>query len=161
VTPTDDLSDEIHDAFNDVLKQVGERSFNQQRRAYEAWLAKYIPRLEAHERTERALGMRRLVAQTLLAEAAIAKRPVNIFEHLLHDMEALGWESLEQKVLATGGMCQYFSDRMWNKVGLRYLLPLRKEVEQEYARTREKIWVGYLRMLGRIEQRLRSRRKPS
>lgn len=152
--------DEAFYALTAITLGMGKRSFNQQKRAYEAWLAKYIPQAEAQGRPEDMPLLRRLVAEWLISEAAVAKRPARAFEPLLHDMEALGWENLLQKTLKIGVMCSYFADRMWKKEGLRYLLPLKREVEREYARTGDKAWAYYLNVLAGIERRLRSRKRP-
>jgi hypothetical protein len=153
----EELGHEAHYAFIDITLRSSKRSFNQQKRAYEAWLAKYIPLAEARGLTEQVLGMRRVVARWLLTEAAEANRPARVFEPLVRDIEELGWESLEKKVLWIGAMCSYFANRMWKREGLRYLLPLKKEVAEEYARTGEKTWANYLHDLRRIEERLRAR----
>ncbi|HEX2568162.1 MAG TPA: hypothetical protein VH877_01305 [Polyangia bacterium] len=162
MTPSDDdLLDEIDDAFLVIIQGRHKRSFNQQKRAYEAWLAKYIPQLEARGLGERSLRMRRLVAKWLLAEAAEKNRPASAFEPLLRDLEVLGWNRLDQKVDAIALMCQYFAVRMWKRDGLRHLRAIRREVMQELARTGEELWAGKLRWLDEIERWLRVRGRPS
>jgi hypothetical protein len=161
MTPSaDDLLDEIHESFLVIIQGRHKRSFNQQRRAYEAWLAKYIQQLEARGLGERVLGMRRLVARWLLAEAAEKNRPASAFEPLLRDLEVHGWNRFDQKVDSMALMCQYFADRMWKRAGLRHLEAIRREVKQEYARTGEELWAGKLRWLDEVERRLRARGRP-
>jgi hypothetical protein len=162
MTPSDEeLDDEIMLAFNEILKRIGDRSFNQQKRAYEAWAAKYVPILEVRGRTWHALEVRRRAAEILVSEAISAKRPLATFERLIHNIEALGWTDLHRKSAVLMGMCRYFSDRMWNAAGQRYLLPVLREVEKEHARTGDPHWAQHLDFLRRIEKRLRARRKPS
>lgn len=158
MTQTDEeLHDEAHYAFVDITLRLGNRSFNQQKRALEAWLAKYIPLAEERGLNEGVLAMRRNAAEWLLHEAVQAKRPTRAFEPLLCDIEVLGWESLFQKSLSIGAMCSYFADRMWQREGLRYLLPLKREVQQEYARTGDKMWTSILDNVAHLEKRLRAR----
>ncbi|HEX2568581.1 MAG TPA: hypothetical protein VH877_03405 [Polyangia bacterium] len=156
----EELAHEAHHAGVAISLRMGKRSFNQQRRAYEAWLAKYIPLAEAQGLPHEALGMRRVAAEYLLTEAAEARRPARAFEPLVRHLETLGWRSLEQKALSIGAMCAYFAERMWKREGLRYLLPVKRELEQEYARTGDEIWRNYQRHLARIERRLRARKRP-
>ena len=104
--------------------------------------------------------MRRDVAQWLLAEAAEARRPAAAFKPLVRAADAAGRDDLYEKSLAIGAMCSYFADRMWQREGLRYLLPLKQEVAAEYVRTGDPMWAGDLRTLDRVEQRLRARRRP-
>jgi hypothetical protein len=161
VTQTDEeLGHEAHYAFNDILKRIGTRSFNQQKRAYEAWLTKYLPLAQARGLTQQARWLPRLVAQTLIMEAIEAKRPAHAFQPLLRDVEVLGWDDLNQKVLTMAALCSYFAERMWKREGMRYLLPLKREVKQEYARTGERTWANHLRSLSRLEERLRARSRP-
>ncbi|HEX2573339.1 MAG TPA: hypothetical protein VH877_27570 [Polyangia bacterium] len=161
MTRTDgEQDDEAFYAITAITLQMGKRSFNQQKRAYEAWLAKYIPQAEAQGRPEDVPRLRRLVAEWLIDEAVEAKRPASAFEPLVNNIEALGWENLLQKTLKISIICSYFADRMWTKEGLRYLLPLKREVENEYARTGDKAWAYYLNILARTERRLRSRKRP-
>ena len=150
----EELGHEAHYAMVDITKRLGRRSFRQQQRACEAWLAKYVPQAEARGLTQQVIGMPRVVAEWLLMEAAIAKRPACAFEPLLRHLEELGWESLYQKTLSIGAMCGYFADRMWKREGLRYLLPLKREVAEESARTGEEMWASTLRHLARIEMAL-------
>jgi hypothetical protein len=154
------LHDEAHEAFIAITKRIGTRSFNQQQRAIEAWLNKYVPLAEARGLTDGVLAMRRNAIDWLITEAAEAKRPAHAFEPLLHDMEALGWESLEQKARKTCVICSYFARRMWKRLGLRYLVPVRNEVTRECARTGDKNLAVYLRWLDEIEQSLRARGRP-
>jgi hypothetical protein len=156
----EELGDEAHDAFVAITLCLGKRSFNQQKRALEAWLAKYVPQAEARGLTEQVIGMPRLVAEWLLTEAAEARRPARAFEPLLRHLETLGWSSLEQKALSIGAMSAYFAERMWKREGLRYLLPVKRELEQEYARTGDELWRNYQQHLARIERRLRARGRP-
>ena len=159
MTPSDEeLDAESMRALNEILKWIGTRSFNQQKRAYEAWAAKYVPILEARGRTWHALEVRRRVVEWLVAEAAEAKRPLAIFERLLRDIEALGWTDLHRKASVVAGMCRYFSERMWSRAGRRYLLPVLREVEQEFARTGDPLWERHLAVLRDIEKCLRARR---
>ncbi|HEX2568164.1 MAG TPA: hypothetical protein VH877_01315 [Polyangia bacterium] len=161
MTQTDEeLNHEAHYAFVAITLRLGKRSFNQQKRACEAWLAKYVPQAEARGLTEPAISMPRTVARWLLLEAAEARRPASAFEPLLRHLEALGWESLFYKELSISAMCAYFAKRMWKREGLRYLLPLKREVEEEYARTGDKMWADTLAGIARLERRLRSRKRP-
>jgi hypothetical protein len=169
MTPEDQaLHDEAHNAFVAITLRTGKRSFNQQKRTIEAWLNKYVPQAEARGLTEGVvamrrngvLAMRRNAIDWLITEAAEAKRPAHAFEPLLHDMEALGWESLEQKARKTCVICSYFARRMWKRLGLRYLVPVRNEVTRECARTGDKNLAVYLRWLDEIEQNLRARGRP-
>jgi hypothetical protein len=161
VTQTnEELGHEAHYALVDIKLCIGKRSFNQQKQACEAWLAKYVPLAEARGLTQQVIGMPRVVAEWLLLEAIEAKRPARAFEPLMRHLEVLGWESLYQKALSTGAICGYFATRMWKREGLRYLLPAKREVEAEYARTGEEMWASTLRHLAGIERRLRSRSRP-
>ena len=161
MTPEDQaLHDEAHEAFVAITLRMGKRSFNQQKRAIEAWLNKYVPLAEARGLTEGVVAMRRNAVDWLITEAAETKRPAHAFEPLLRDMDALGWPDLERKALTIGAMCCYFARRMWNRVGLRYLVPVRNEVAREYARTGDKNWAARLRWLEDIEQDLRARSRP-
>ncbi|HEX2569022.1 MAG TPA: hypothetical protein VH877_05630 [Polyangia bacterium] len=156
----EELVDEALLAFNAITLQMGKRSFNQQKRTCEAWLAQYVPQLEARGCTEDALLLRRVVAAWLINVAVEVRRPARAFEPLLRDIEALGWLDLQHKELKIGVMCGYFADRMWKKEGFRYLLPLKREVEQEYARTGGKTWAMALDGIAGLERRLRSRKRP-
>jgi hypothetical protein len=156
----EELGHEAHYTMVEIKKRLGRRSFNQQKRACEAWLAKYVPQAEARGLTEQVISMPRTVAEWLLNEAAEARRPSRAFEPLVRHLEALGWRSLDQKELSISAMCSYFADRMWKREGLRYLLPLKREVEEEYARTGDKTWADALARIARVERRLRSRKRP-
>jgi ribosomal protein L37E len=161
MTQTDEeFGHEVHYAMVAIKKRVGKRSFNQQKRACEAWLAKYVPQVEARGLTEEVISMPRTVAEHLLREAIIAQRPARAFEPLVRHLEALGWRSLEQKERSICAMCGYFAERMWKREGLRYLLPLKREVEEEYARTGDKMWADTLAGIARLERRLRARGRP-
>ncbi|HEX2570760.1 MAG TPA: hypothetical protein VH877_14480 [Polyangia bacterium] len=161
MTQTDEeLGDEAHYAMVEIKKRLGKRSFNQQKRACEAWLAKYVPQAAARGLTEEVIGMPRTIAEWLLLEAAEARRPARAFAPIVRHLDTLGWRSLEQKALSIGAMCAYFAKRMWRREGLRYLLPVKRELEQEYARTGDPLWLNYQHHLTRIERRLRARKRP-
>jgi len=153
----EELNQEAHEAYVRLAIAGCYQSFNRKKRACRAWLAKYIPLAQARGLTHAVLIMRRVAARYLLIEAKVTRRPLPTCQALMREAEALGWEDLFEKSLSTLAFCRYFADRMWNRVGLRYLLPLKREITAEYARTGDEKWVDLLQGLASVEQQLRSR----
>lgn len=102
------------------------------------------------------LEVKRRVAEGTLAAAEATEQPVDCCLDILGRLERLGWSSLYGKSNVLASFSTYCLDHGRKDVGLRILVPLIAELEQDYAHPEEAGFVTWLDALRKLRAELQA-----
>lgn len=146
------VEEQIIVALNAVYMQFGKWSFPDLEAGFQAVERQFAGVIEEADYLE----VKRRVAEATLAAARVTEKPVERCLELLGRVEQLGWSNLSVKSLVLGAFSRYCLNHGRKDVGLRFLVPLLAEVEQDSTYAGEEGWEAWLNDLRTLLEELQA-----